>query len=228
MVCDKSLGDLRGTSIQAVAWCCLAPGHSPNKSRLSFTTSCEVTTHLTRICTLVRTLMTKKWIKSWCRVSGIIVQLIPNLHTTIITRIHTTVQHVNPDRSRASAILTHLPLDKMATISQTMFSDAFSWMKSFVLRLKFLFVRVQLTITQHWFRSWPGAEKATSHYLNQSWSDSLTHICSISGRWVNTSICIPEKFESTERYRRSGIDLKELKQRPACNNICQRIESALI
>ena len=25
--------------------------------------------------------------------------------------------------------LTHLPLDKMAAISQTIFSDAFSWMK---------------------------------------------------------------------------------------------------
>ena len=153
MLCDKSLGDLRRTSIQAVAWCCLAPGHSPNKSRPSFTTSCKVTTHLTRLCTLVRTLMTRKWIQSWCRVSRIIVQSIANLHTTIITRIHTSVQqHVNPDRSRGSAILTHLPLDKMAAISQTMFSDAFSWMKSFVFRLKFhlsLFVRVQLTITQH-------------------------------------------------------------------------------
>ena len=49
-------------------------------------------------------------------------------------------------------LLTHLALDKMATILQTTFSDAFSWMKSFVLWLKFhwsLFVRVQLTITQH-------------------------------------------------------------------------------
>ena len=32
--------------------------------------------------------------------------------------------------------LTHLPLDKMAAISQTIFSDAFSWMKSFVFWLK--------------------------------------------------------------------------------------------
>ena len=28
--------------------------------------------------------------------------------------------------------ITHLPLDKMATTSQTVYSDAFSWMKSFV------------------------------------------------------------------------------------------------
>ena len=51
--------------------------------------------------------------------------------------------------------LTHLTLDKMAAISQKIFSVAFSWMKSSVFWLKFpwsLFLRVQLTITQHWFR----------------------------------------------------------------------------
>ena len=49
-------------------------------------------------------------------------------------------------------ILTHLPLDKMATVSQTIFSDAFSWMKMFEFWLKFhwsLFPSVQLTISQH-------------------------------------------------------------------------------
>ena len=42
--------------------------------------------------------------------------------------------------------LTHLPLDKMAVISQTIFSGAFSWKKSLVFWLKFhwgLFPRVQ-------------------------------------------------------------------------------------
>ena len=34
-------------------------------------------------------------------------------------------------------MLTHLPQDKMATISRTGFSNAFQWMKSFVLWLKF-------------------------------------------------------------------------------------------
>ena len=53
---------------------------------------------------------------------------------------------------------THLnssPLDKMATILQTTFSNAFASMKSFVFWFKFhwsLFLRVQLTISQHWFR----------------------------------------------------------------------------
>ena len=52
-------------------------------------------------------------------------------------------------------MLTHLPLDKMAAILLTIFSDAFSWMKSFEFWLKVhwsLFLRVQLTITRHWFR----------------------------------------------------------------------------
>ena len=44
---------------------------------------------------------------------------------------------------------------QMDAISQTTFSNAFSWMKMFEFRLKFhwsLFPRVQLTIFQQWFR----------------------------------------------------------------------------
>ena len=51
--------------------------------------------------------------------------------------------------------LTHWDRDKMDAISQTIFWSAFSWMKMFEFRLKFhwsLFLRVQLTIFQHWFR----------------------------------------------------------------------------
>ena len=51
--------------------------------------------------------------------------------------------------------LTHWGRDKMAAISQTTLSNAFSWMKIFEFRLKFywsLFLRVELTIFQHWFR----------------------------------------------------------------------------
>ena len=35
-----------------------------------------------------------------------------------------------------------------------------------------LFLRVQLTISQHWVRKWLGSDQATSHYLNQWWLDS--------------------------------------------------------
>ena len=52
----------------------------------------------------------------------------------------------------------------MATISQTIFSDAFSWTKSFVFWLKFhwsLLLRVQMTINKHYRRQaiiWTNAE----------------------------------------------------------------------
>ena len=66
--------------------------------------------------------------------------------------------------------LTHWGRDKMAAISQTIISKAFSWMKMFEFWLRFhwiMFQRVQLTIFQHWFGWWLGAGQATSHYLNQ-------------------------------------------------------------
>ena len=75
----------------------------------------------------------------------------------------------------------------MTAFSQTIFSDAFSWMKSFVFWLIFywsLFLRLQLTIAQYWFSWWLGAEKATSHYLNHCCPHSLTHICGTRGEWV--------------------------------------------
>ena len=68
--------------------------------------------------------------------------------------------------------LTHWGRDKMAAIFQTTYSKAFSWMKMYKFWLKFhwsLFLRVQLTIIQHRFRKWLGADQATSHYLNQGW-----------------------------------------------------------
>ena len=51
--------------------------------------------------------------------------------------------------------LTHWGRDKMAAVSQRTLSNAFSWMKMLEFRLKFhwsLFLRVQLTIFQRWFR----------------------------------------------------------------------------
>ena len=53
------------------------------------------------------------------------------------------------------SILTHWSRDKMAAVSQTTLSNAFSWMTMLEFRLRFqwsLFLRVQLTIIQDWFR----------------------------------------------------------------------------
>ena len=50
---------------------------------------------------------------------------------------------------------THWGRDKIDAISQTIFSDAFSWMEMFVFWLKFhwsLFLRVKLTMFMYWFR----------------------------------------------------------------------------
>ena len=40
---------------------------------------------------------------------------------------------------------------------------------------------------------------ATSHYLNQCWPDSLTHLCGTRGIWVLTNICtkMPGNYYST-------------------------------
>ena len=58
-------------------------------------------------------------------------------------------------RPHIGGVLTHWGWDKIDAISQTTFSSTFSWMKMFEFRLKFhwsLFLRVELTIFQHWFR----------------------------------------------------------------------------
>ena len=50
--------------------------------------------------------------------------------------------------------LTHRGRAKMAAIFQTIFSNAFSWMKMYKFRWRFhwtLFPMIQLTISQHWF-----------------------------------------------------------------------------
>ena len=69
-------------------------------------------------------------------------------------------------------LLTHWGRDNMDAVSQTTLSNAFSWMKMLEFRLRFhwsLFLWVQLTKFQHWFRQWLGADQATSHYMNQWW-----------------------------------------------------------
>ena len=76
-------------------------------------------------------------------------------------------------------------------VSQTTFSNAFSWMKKREFRVKShrnLLLRLQLTISQHWFRYWLGAEEATSHYLNQCWPCLLTHTCVTLPRWVKQTM----------------------------------------
>ena len=63
---------------------------------------------------------------------------------SLIQQVHLLLRRINSLRPR-----------QMNAISQTTFSNAFSWMKIFEFLLKFhwsLFPRVQLTIFQQWFR----------------------------------------------------------------------------
>ena len=72
----------------------------------------------------------------------------------------------------------------IVAVLQTTFSNAFSFMKMIEFRFEFhwnLFPIVQLSICQHWFMKWLGAEQATSHYPNQCRLNSLTHIRDIGG-----------------------------------------------
>ena len=101
--------------------------------------------------------------------------------------LSTSMQSLVPSWASTHCVtLTHWGRDKMAVIFQTTYWNAFSWMKNFEFRLIFhwsLFLRVQLIIFLHWFRIWLGADLATSHYLNQWWSDY---------RRIYASLCLNE------------------------------------
>ena len=89
--------------------------------------------------------------------------------------------------------------DKMAAISQTTLSNAFSCMQVLEFRLKFhwsFFLRVKSTILQHWFRYWLGADKATSHYLNQWW---------VYYRRIYVSVSLNELIPSTWRVGTQNV-----------------------
>ena len=109
-----------------------------------------------------------------------------------LTNMQRYISMVQTIENESDALLTHLTLDKMAAISQTTFSNAFSWMKMLEFLLKFhwnLFPRAQLTIIQHWLRQWLGTCLAPSHYLHQWWASSLAHICGTRGRRVDAGHC---------------------------------------
>ena len=57
-----------------------------------------------------------------------------------------------------------------------------------------MFLRVCLTMWQHWFRWWLSADQATRHYLNQFWYVSLAHTC------VPSAIKILNTFSLSRRH----------------------------
>ena len=76
-------------------------------------------------------------------------------HILIVKHDPVTGNAVSSFHCHCLILLTHWGQDKIADISQTTFSNAFSWMKMYEFRLRFhwsLFLRFQLTVFQYWFR----------------------------------------------------------------------------
>ena len=83
-------------------------------------------------------------------------------------------------------IWTRWRRDKMAAILHTTFSIPFSWMRIRTFQLNcqwILFLSVQLTLFNHWFRYWLDA----SNYRKQWCNVLLTHICVTRLQWVSNS-----------------------------------------
>ena len=80
------------------------------------------------------------------------------------------------------------PGQKSSHFTDHSFKCIFMNSKRFLFQFVFhwcLLLRVQLTLWQHWSRSWLVACPATSHDLNQCWPSSPTHMCGTTGRLVN-------------------------------------------
>ena len=92
----------------------------------------------------------------------------------------------------APMCLTHLPLVKMAVISQTIVSDAFLWMKMFVFWLKFhwsVFLRGQLK------KNSIGLDKDLAPNRRQAfiWTNGdPTHWRDTRGKWVKS--CLHDRW----------------------------------
>ena len=89
--------------------------------------------------------------------------------------------------------IPHWGWDNMVAIFQTKFSVAFSWKKTVVFCYEYLssfFPVIQLTIIQHWLRSWLVACSAPNHYLKQWWTGLLINICISWCKFENYNILI--------------------------------------
>ena len=90
----------------------------------------------------------------------------------------TILYEISPSTHWPLGDLTHWGWDKMAAISQTILSNAFSWMKMLENWLKFhqiLFLSIQLT----------SSDQATSHYLNHWWLDYWRIYASLGPNGLN-------------------------------------------
>ena len=122
-------------------------------------------------------------------------QINPNVHEKLFFIIRQYVQWFKQIIRYFENILRHFSLthwgrDKIATISQTTFSNAFSGMKMYVwisFKISLTFVlRFEWMIFHHLLRYWLGADQATSRYLNQWWLNYWRIYASLGPNELNT------------------------------------------
>ena len=134
--------------------------------------------------------------------------------------LHTCTNHMHR--------LRHWGRDKMAAFFQMTSSSAFSWMQIYEFWLGFhwtLFLRVQLTKFEHWFRYCIGAGQATSYCLNQWWfvylriyaSVGLNELTALLLRYVDAQFVKPWSLHITYSYTKIYVEticqvLNELNQ----------------
>ena len=126
--------------------------------------------------------------------------------------------------------LTHWGRDNMAAIFRMSFWNGFSWMKIYEFRLKFhwsLFLGVQLTIFQHWFRTSDNGSALTRQQII-IWTNDVRlsmHICITQPQWVKWWIVI-----KTDTYyviwKSKNVQICKLLQR-RCNPNASVMESHL-
>ena len=88
--------------------------------------------------------------------------------------------------------LTHSNQDKLAAIFHTINSNTFSLMMMYEICLSFhwsLFLKLEITVFQHWLRKYLDPGQLTSHYLNQWWANILTHTYITQPQWFNNTHC---------------------------------------
>ena len=102
----------------------------------------------------------------------------------------TNIVYVMIISSHSNRWVNTLGRDKMVAISQATFSTAFCWMKMYEFRINFhrsLFLRVQLTISQHWLAPVMAWRRSGDKPLSQPMLVSLlTHICVTRPQSVKT------------------------------------------
>ena len=151
------------------------------------------------------------WLASKCCQKTLLIEMRQSIFSRCATTQNTQFKGILTSRHLLNQLwlrqfLNHWGRDKMATVSQTTLSNAFSWMKMLEFRLRFhwsLFLRVQLTIIQHWFRWWLGAVQATSHYLNQWWLDCRRIYASLGLNELRNYINIKQQDINIHPYRSS-------------------------